>query len=588
MKNASQPDRRRKTTANNSQNNSASRHESGLKKKDFPVSEDATRKLIHELQVHLLELEARNAELRDARDAGDTLLGENTCLHEDEHNLRVLMDLIPVGVGWSDNVGNIEYLNRRFVKQFGYAITDTPTVQEWFLCAFPDPVYRGTITGEWNAKIVESRTTGLPASPMETNITCKDGAVRNVIINIQRSRNRTLAIFTDITEHEFTQSELLKARKLESLGILAGGIAHDFNNILTIIMGNVSFAQKLLEPSHRSLQLLQEAEKASHRASELAYQLLTFAKGCKPIKKTVSVHHIVNESVSLSLRGSNVQGIIEVPVSIHAIEADEGQLSQAFNNVIINAVQAMPNGGSVIVCAGNTFMDDRNKLGLQPGKYVKITFTDNGSGIPDEDLKKLFDPYFTTKTGGSGLGLTSTWSIINNHGGHICVNSSVGKGTTFTIYLPSTGEAFLKHGADNENITVCHSPDQHVLVMEDEEMIRYLALQMLEYLGYRVTACACGEEAVALYKVASESGKPFYAVLMDMTIPGGMGGKEAAQHILAIDPAARLILSSGYSNDPIMANHRDYGFCCSIAKPYKLAEIAKALNIVQMHPGTIV
>lgn len=558
-----------------------------MEKKDFPVSEDATRRLIHELQVHLLELEAQNAELRNARDAGDASLGKYTDLHEDEHNLRVLMDLIPVGVGWSDNEGNIEYLNRRFVKQFGYAIADTPTVQDWFLRTFPDPAYRGSITGEWNTKIVESRTTGLPASPMETNITCKDGTVRNVIINIQRSRNRTLAIFTDITECEFTQNELLKVRKLESLGILAGGIAHDFNNILTIIMGNVTFAQKLIDPSHRSRQLLQEAEKASHRASELAYQLLTFAKGSKPVKKTVSVHHIVNESVSLSLRGSNVQGIIEVPASIHAIEADEGQLSQAFNNVIINAVQAMPGGGTMTVSAVNIIMDDKNKLGLQPGKYVKITFTDNGCGIPEEDRKKLFAPYFTTKTEGTGLGLTSTCSIINNHGGYISVNSSVGKGTTFTIYLPSTGEAFLKHGADNENTTVCHATDRHVLVMEDEEMIRYLASQILEYLGYRVTACACGEEAVELYRFAHESGIPFYAVLMDMTIPGGMGGKDAAQHILAIDPAAKLILSSGYSNDPIMAKHRDYGFCCTIAKPYKLAEIAQVLNAVHRQPLTI-
>ncbi|MBC8018630.1 MAG: PAS domain S-box protein [Verrucomicrobia bacterium] len=384
----------------------------------------------------------------------------------------------------------------------------------------------------------------------------------------------------EITERREHEKELLKIEKLESLGALAGGIAHDFNNILTGIMGNISFAQMFLDAAHKSYKPLAEAEKASLRAGELANQLLTFARGGDPVKKVVSLQHLVNETISLVLRGSNVKGTIEIPDSIHAIEADEGQMTQVFHNIIINATQAMPGGGTLTVIAQNEMLNDSNTMSLPGGSYVRLSFTDQGCGISDGDLKRIFDPYFTTKSSGNGLGLASVHSIVNRHGGHIGVSSVTGKGSTFSIHLPSIGETY----SINQSDSVVQSPGADtggsILVMDDEEMIREMTIEMLEYMGYQATACENGAEAIAQYKAAMESGTPFSVVIMDLTIPGGMGGKEAAEQILAIDPQVCLIVSSGYSNDPVMSDYSTFGFNGAIAKPYNMMELEQLLSSV--------
>lgn len=386
------------------------------------------------------------------------------------------------------------------------------------------------------------------------------------------------AIVRNITERRIMQDERIKGQKLESLGVLAGGIAHDFNNILTGIMGNISFARKFIDESHRSSKILEQAEKASQRASDLAHQLLTFAKGSQPIKKTVSVRQIIEASVSLVLHGSNVLSAINIPDNLYTIDADEGQLSQSFNNIIINAVQSMPDGGTITITAENFTLDPTNRMFLAAGKYIKITFTDTGCGIAAEDQKKIFDPYFTTKPSGNGLGLASVYSIVSKHGGHISVRSMVNRGTTFDILLPASN----RHTDKEETDTPTVEADAHrtLLVMDDEELIRTLVSDMLGDLGYRVETCRNGDEAIALYTASQAAGIPFSAVIMDLTVPGGMGGKEAAQHILQIDPQARLIVSSGYSNDPVMANYSQFGFCATIVKPYRMNEIARILNEV--------
>ncbi|ABK97706.1 multi-sensor hybrid histidine kinase [Pelobacter propionicus DSM 2379] len=501
-------------------------------------------------------------------------------LRESETILRAFIDVMPVGVRWSDSDDVIKHVNTCFIEMFGYTAADIPTLDEWFLRAYPDPDRREYISSRRKAVVRAALVDGTPIQPLESIIACKDGSDRHVIVNTQFSRDLRLDIFTDITERESLQNRLLNAQRLESLGVLAGGIAHDFNNILTGIMGNISMARMVLAMPGKSDKLLDNAEKAALRATELATQLLTFAKGGAPVKKTVSIRKIVDESLSLAIRGTNVKGVVQLPDSLHDIEADEGQVSQVFNNIVINAVQAMPGGGEISVHGMNVVLGSENRFILPPGDYVKLSFTDQGCGMPEDVRKKIFDPYFTTKSHGMGLGLASVHSIVKRHGGYIDVRSTIGEGTTFTLLLPSTGKTSLEEET-GERVTQCDVPAEGaVLVMDDEEMIRELAAEILGHLGYEVTTCASGEEAIRMYLGAKEGNKPFSYVIMDLTVPGGMGGRESAAEILAFDPCARLIASSGYSNNPVMASFRDYGFCGAIVKPYTPAELARVVHSI--------
>ena len=427
------------------------------------------------------------------------------------------------------------------------------------------------------------------ARPMEAELRTSRGKQINARCYLSRfileGTAHLLLIGQDATEekrldkeNQRIEAQMLNMQKLESLGVLAGGIAHDFNNILTGIVGNITFAELALEPAHKAHGPLGKAEKACQRAAELASQLLTFARGGEPIKKAFSVKPLVGESVSLVLRGTNVKGAMEIPDGLAIIEADEGQINQAFNNIIINAVHAMPGGGTLTIAGANATLEPDNRLGLAPGAYVRLAFSDEGCGISEADQKKVFDPYFTTKTCGTGLGLASTHSIVNRHGGIILVDSAIGRGATFTIYLPSTGRTSLDAAAEHEPEPALQAGGS-ILVMDDEEMIRDITSATISELGYRVQTCANGEEAIDLYHAARLSGAPFSAVIMDLTIPGAMGGKEAARRITEVDPAARLIVSSGYSNDPVMAAHQSFGFRATLVKPYSAAELTRVLSL---------
>jgi PAS domain S-box-containing protein len=383
------------------------------------------------------------------------------------------------------------------------------------------------------------------------------------------------AILRDVTESDRLEEDLRRREKLESVGLLAGGIAHDFNNILTAVLGNINLAQAVADPQDPVHARLVEAEKATLAARGLTQQLLTFSKGGQPVKRLVSVAQLVQEQTVFACRGSSVFCQIKADPALWNTEVDEGQIGQVVNNLVLNAVQAMGGGGTVLVSADNVAADMLDRQALPRERFVRIKVQDSGSGIPRENLQRMFDPYFTTKPGGSGLGLAVTYSIVKQHGGHIRVDSEVGKGTTFSVYLPASGRALPPPES------AARSPEAgngRILVMDDESMVREIAAAMLRELGYEVESAADGAAAIALYVQARAQGRPFSAVIMDITIPGGIGGKEAIRELLAIDPGVRALVSSGYSNDPVMADFAEYGFCAVIPKPYRLADLAAALK----------
>lgn len=380
----------------------------------------------------------------------------------------------------------------------------------------------------------------------------------------------------EIAERERMEAELSRVQKLESLGLLAGGIAHDFNNLLGAIMGNISLAMLDVDPENSAYQQLTKAERASFRAQELTRQLLTFSRGGAPVKKTITLPGIITEAAGFSLRGSRVLHELSIAADLWPVEADEGQMMQVFNNLLINADQAMPAGGIIRIAAGNIVLGPGDVPSLAAGRYVAITVRDEGTGIPGDHLGKIFDPYFTTKQKGSGLGLAATYSIIRKHDGHITVESELGKGTVFHVYLPASEGEVAPPPRQEKFVRGIGA----VLIMDDDEDMRKTTGDMLLRMGYTVAYAGEGNEAIAKYQEARAAGRPFAAVIMDLTVPGGMGGKEAIGKLLAIDPAVRAIVSSGYSDDPVMADFRACGFRGVAIKPYRIRELSEVVAAV--------
>jgi len=413
----------------------------------------------------------------------------------------------------------------------------------------------------------------------------KDGtehAVANIGAPIRDRGSRIIGaviVFSDITETRKMEDELQRAQKLESIGVLAGGIAHDFNNILTAVLGNLSLARLHAKPGDELHELLAEAAKAASIAKDLTFQLLTFSKGGAPIKKVASIGELLVTTADFALRGSNVRGTFDIQDDLWSIECDIGQIAQVIHNLVINAKQAMPDGGTVEVAARNVMVGEADRLPLKEGAHVRLSIRDHGMGIEREHIPMIFDPYFTTKQRGVGLGLTTTYTIVSRHGGYIHVESKVGSGTVFDVYLPSTGKRGRKSRTSRRD------PRQEkgrgrVLLMDDEELVRRVAGTLLRSLGYDVVEVAGGAEMIEAYVKARDGGAPFEAVIMDLTVPGGMGGKEAIARLLEIDASARAIVSSGYSNDPIMAHFREHGFKGVVAKPYEIDELSETLQRV--------
>jgi PAS domain S-box-containing protein len=422
-----------------------------------------------------------------------------------------------------------------------------------------------------------------PDYRLEKRYIRKDGTSTWVSVNMTVIRDgtgqasRTLATIEDITQRKRDETELHKLDKLQSVGTLAGGIAHDFNNILLGLFGNLSLALEDLPQEHPSRAPLAEAEKAMGRAVRLTKQLLTFAKGGDPVKENVSLGAMVEEIARFDLSGSNVSLICHQGKDLWPVDADKGQIQQVISNLVINARQAMPAGGHLTIALKNVDLPAKAIATLRPGHYVKVIVQDEGNGINPKVLNQIFTPYFTTKQSNSGLGLATVWSIINKHGGHIGVASELGKGATFTFYLPASAAPTTAEAKPPAAACTPLASPAKILVMDDDAMVCDLASKMLTRCGYTVATAPGGKEATALYRQALEAGAPFDLVIMDLTIPGGIGGKEAVKELLALDPHVRAIVSSGYADDPVMANPSKYGFKGTVAKPYTARALREAV-----------
>ncbi len=386
-------------------------------------------------------------------------------------------------------------------------------------------------------------------------------------------------IFQDITRRRLLEQEILHQEKTKVLEMLAGGIAHDFNNLLVAILGNISLA-KIKNQEHNINKFLERAEKAAKQAEKLTSQLLMFTRSGLPVKKTTSISELVKETVFFVLRGTNIKVIFSIPEDLWPAKVDEVQISQVLQNLVINAQQAMPEGGIIEISARNVWLEKETEIPLPPGPYICLKVKDYGCGIPPEYLSYIFDPYFTTKPDGTGLGLAVVLSIIKKHDGYIRVRSTVGYGTTFEIFLPAVEkeETVLKDIQEEKNKEMDPKTKGKILILDDEELIRETLREMLSLIGYTVETAQNGEEAIEKYRKAFEKGNPFDVIIMDLTIPGGMGGKEALKEILKIDPCALAVVSSGYTNSHIVSEYHLYGFKGILKKPYRMEDLKKLLQ----------
>lgn len=512
----------------------------------------------------------------------DQLQKTESALQAEKELLTVTLRSIGDAVITTDIEGRVTFLNRVAEKLTGWS----------------DGEAKGK-NSQQVFNIINEKTGERCASPVQrvielgrifglanhTALISRDGSARSIADSgapIRDDESKIIGVvivFRDITNEQRMEEEILKGRKLEAVGVLAGGIAHDFNNILAAILGNIELVtHRISEKDGKVVSLLNDAQKATRRATKLTQQLLTFSKGGEPVKETTSLPELIKDSADFVLPGSRISCDYDFAADLWAVDIDSGQISQVIQNIIINADHAMPDGGKIkISCINVKDPASDALLSVNQGRFVRISIKDSGVGIPREIIDKIFDPYFSTKQHGSGLGLAICHSIINKHDGYLTVNSLPGKGTTFVFYLP----AVFSDGDTEESSKVTRAvKSARVMVMDDEDMLRTLAESQLSALGHESVLVADGEQAINKYQELQDCGMAVDLVIMDLTIPGGVGGQEAAQKLLQIDPKAKIIVASGYSNDPIMANYQKYGFQAAIAKPFDLKELSNAIASV--------
>ncbi len=497
-------------------------------------------------------------------------------LRESEEKHRTIIENIEDMYYEVDLEGNFTFLNDAVISIFG--ITKEEAVGRNF-----SDMSAPESAADLSRMFRKVFDTGMSVAGAELTYISNNGGESQLEISVSPIRNSSSeisgfrGICRDVSERRRALEERLKLEKMESIGVLAGGIAHDFNNILTAIQGNISVAALAESGSENRKKYLVEAERAVTRAGDLTRQLLTFSKGGAPIRVASSIAEVAVDSCEFAARGANAKLKFVIPEDIWTVEIDEVQISQVLGNLVINALQAMPSGGVITVRLCNEELRGDKGLPLPANRYVRISVLDTGVGIDKELLPKIFDPYFTTRSEGNGLGLATAYSIIKNHDGLITVESEPGKGSVFHVYIPATT---AKPEPKKDHSSEIISGTGKVLIMDDETAIRTLAEDLVSMLGYSATTVSDGYEALEAYKKSMENSDPYDVVILDLTIPGSMGGYESLLELRRLDPNVKAIVSSGYSNDPIMANYSEFGFNGVIPKPYSAHRLAETINNV--------
>jgi len=504
-------------------------------------------------------------------------------LLKSEENFKEMIDRSPLPIAVVDINDNIVYNNRACFNLFGFLKKDLKDLESWWNRVYPDPVYRQSVMDDWYSDYKDSQKNRERFGPKEYKVTCGNGAVVDVEFYAVPVGDLTFIIMNNMTKHRKAEVELVKTKKIESMGILAGGIAHDFNNILTAIIGNVAVAKMDMTEEHKVYTLLENIEKAAWRARDLTQHLLTFSIGGSPIKKVTSIKNFLIESSESVLDCTDIRAEYNIADNLWDADIDEGQINQVIHDLVMNAKESMLNVGVIKISAENFKSEGTDGL-ISGNDYIRIRIEDSGCGINSSIISNIFDPFFTTKSSGTGLGLSVSYSIVKKHGGDIKVSSVEGSGTVTEVFLPASNEKCV---SENSREAEQHTGKGRILVMDDEDFILDISKRMLARMGYEVEVSKTGNETITLYKKAKESGFPFDCVIMDLTIPGGMGGKDAIRILKEYDPQTTAIVSSGYSNDPIMSLYKEYGFAGVSVKPYSFEDLRNEIERVVAEKNAI-
>ncbi|UYP46659.1 Sensor histidine kinase RcsC [Candidatus Lokiarchaeum ossiferum] len=484
-----------------------------------------------------------------------------------------LVEILPYAIWIATPQNDIEYINPAFTNLFGYTLEDISTIDKWFTLAYPDPIFRQQVRPYYDRDL----QAGLPIveNPRIFQVNTKDHQKKTIAFRLVLLEDgKFFSLFEDITDRERQETEKIRAQKIESLSFLAGGIAHDFNNLLTGIMGNINLLQ-IDDTNPSNLDILNDLKQATERASDLTKQILTFSKGGAPIQKIQQIVPLLHNSINLITRGGEAKVIVDIEPDLPNVNVDAGQIGQVFDNILINAIQAMPSGGEISIKTELLHHDEFYEYPIPAEKYIKITISDTGEGIPEQLQQNIFQPYFSTKSKGNGLGLATAYSIIRKHNGFLTFNSFPRQGTQFLIFIPTISSelSLITSEASELSFHECK-----VLIMDDEHLVRKTLKKMLNKLGCTVEMAKDGEEALQKFQDHENQSSPFDVVFLDLIVPEGMGGELTVKLLKKQKPSVKVVVSSGFSQDPILANYKEYGFDGRLNKPYHIEDLQKIIQ----------